>query len=73
MARRPARHHANTARLSSSQGVDLGVFRKTSELLFGEDELVVDGDLEDPAGTFNEFDFGAVFFFKPRPRTEGSG
>ncbi len=60
-------------RLTVAQGVDFGVFGKTPELLFGEGELAVDGDLEHTARALNELDLGAVLFFELRPRTEGPG
>jgi len=59
--------------LAAAESVDLGVFRKPSELLFGKGELAVDGDFEHTARPFNELDLGAVLFFESRPRTEGSG
>jgi hypothetical protein len=60
------------AYLIATERVDFGVLGKPPELLFGKGELAVDGDLKNTADTFDEFDFGAVFLFKSRPRTEGS-
>ena len=57
--------------LSANQGVDLGVFRKPAELLFGEFELSVDGDFENPSDSFDELHLLRTAFDEPRPRTEG--
>ena len=57
--------------LSANQGVDLGVFRKPAELLFGEFELSVDGDFENPRDSFDEPHLLRTAFDEPRPRTEG--
>jgi hypothetical protein len=56
---------------SANQGVDLGVFRKSAELLLGEFELSVDGDLENTSDSFDELHLLRTAFHKPRPRTEG--
>jgi len=56
---------------SANQGVDLGVFRKSAELLLGEFELSVDGDLENTSHPFDELHLLSTAFHEPRPRTEG--
>ena len=58
-------------RLAADQGVDLGVFRKSAELIFGESETPVDGDLENTGHSLDELDLLCTSFHKPRPRTEG--
>ena len=79
---RPCRQHRGAPQLkppyeggsnlsSANQGVDLGVFRKPAELLFGEFELSVDGDFENPSDSFDELHLLRTAFDEPRPRTEG--
>ena len=79
---RPCREHRGAPQLSrlmrggsnlssANQGVDLGVFRKSAELLLGEFELSVDGDLENTSHPFDELYLLSTAFHEPRPRTEG--
>src|SRR5215467_15349322 len=62
---------ARAAGLSARQSIDLGVFRKPAELLLGEDQPSVDGDLEDAGNPFDEFDLFCAAFHEPGLRTEG--
>jgi hypothetical protein len=59
-------------RSSAGQGVDLGIFRKPTELFLGEFELSVDGDLENTGDSFDELNLLRTALDKPCPRTEGS-
>ena len=58
-------------RSGAKQGIDLGVFRKTAELLLRESEPPIDGDLENTGNPFDELDLLGTPFQKPCPRTEG--
>src|SRR5215469_7448447 len=46
----------SAAGLSARQSIDLGVFGKPAELLLGEDQPPVDGDLENACNPFDALD-----------------
>jgi hypothetical protein len=62
---------ASAVGLPASQSIDLSVFGKPAELLLGEDEPPVDGDLEDAGNPFDELDLFCAAFHEPGLRTEG--
>jgi len=55
------------------QADDLARLRETPRLLLGEDQLVVDCDLEDPTAAFDELGFDAELLLDLVRQTGGTG
>jgi hypothetical protein len=62
---------ARLRRAGGTYGIDFLVGRKPPEGFFREHQAAVDGNLERPANSRHQLDFGAVSLNQPRPRTEG--